>query len=54
MREGNHRGPSRERTGVIAVFAPGSNGNVAPIATVGGDNSELNLPIGIAVKPAAP
>jgi len=37
--------------GVITVFAPGSNGNVAPIATVGGDTSELNLPIGIAIKP---
>ncbi len=33
----------------ITVYAPGSNGNVAPIATITGDRTGLNSPGGIAV-----
>ena len=35
----------------IAVFAPGSNGNVKPIAVIDGDNTGLSVAIGIAVGP---
>ena len=38
-------------TGVITVYPPGSNGDVAPIVTIGGDSDNVNFPIGIAVKP---
>jgi sugar lactone lactonase YvrE len=33
----------------VTVYAKGSNGNVAPIATIGGSNTGLNYPEGIAV-----
>lgn len=33
----------------ITVYAPTANGNAAPIATLGGDNTGLNLPGGIAL-----
>jgi sugar lactone lactonase YvrE len=33
----------------ITVYAPGSNGNVAPIATIVGDRTGLNSPGGIAI-----
>jgi len=35
----------------ITVFAPGSNGNVKPIAVISGDNTGLSGAIGIAIGP---
>ena len=40
--------------GPILIFAAGSNGNVAPIATIGGPFTGLSSPIGIAIEPASP
>lgn len=37
--------------GGITVYAAGSNGNAAPIATISGDRSELANPQGIAIGP---
>ena len=37
------------RYGVIYEFAPGSTGAATPIATIGGSNTELNAPWGIAI-----
>ena len=36
-------------TGSITIYAAGSNGNVAPVATIAGDNTGLDNPSGIAV-----
>jgi len=36
-------------TGNILVFAAGANGNVSPIQTIGGSNSDIDEPFGIAV-----
>ncbi|MGA7618511.1 hypothetical protein, partial [Candidatus Binatus sp.] len=33
----------------VTIYAKGSNGNAAPIATIGGSNTDLVLPTGIAV-----
>jgi sugar lactone lactonase YvrE len=38
--------------GGVLIFAPGSNGNVAPIATISGTNTLLSQPFGIAVDAA--
>lgn len=38
----------------ILVFAAGSNGDVAPVATIGGPFTGLNFPAGIAVGPVGP
>lgn len=35
--------------GIITVYSAGSNGNVAPIATINGTSTELTYPIGIAL-----
>jgi hypothetical protein len=35
--------------GSISVYSPGSNGNVKPIATIAGANSEIRFPYGLAV-----
>lgn len=39
--------------GAILIFAPGSNGNVAPIASIKGPATGLNNPLGIAIGPAS-
>ena len=35
--------------GTVTIYAKGSNGNAAPIATIGGSNTGLELPWGIAL-----
>ena len=40
--------------GPILIFATGSNGNVAPIASIGGPLTSLHGPASIAVSPPAP
>ena len=44
----NYEGGSNH-TGTITVYAAGSNGDTTPIATIGGPNTGLNHPFGIAV-----
>lgn len=39
-------------SGNIVEFAPGSNGDVAPIAQISGPNTQLNAPFGIAIDSA--
>jgi hypothetical protein len=39
--------------GPILIFAAGSDGNTAPISTIGGPLTGLEFPVGIAVGPAA-
>ncbi|HUO05778.1 MAG TPA: NHL repeat-containing protein [Candidatus Binataceae bacterium] len=41
--------PIMKPSGGINVFAAGSNGNVAPMATISGSNTEITSPAGIAV-----
>lgn len=36
----------------VTIYAAGSNGNVAPISSITGDNTNLNLPGAIAIGPA--
>jgi hypothetical protein len=38
-------------TGAITVYSPGSNGNVAPAATISGSNTGLSNPYGLAIYP---
>lgn len=47
---GNNTGSSA--TNGVAVFAPGANGNVAPIRTIAGSNSTLGTPDGLGVDAA--
>jgi hypothetical protein len=35
----------------VTVYSAGSNGNVAPIATIAGPNTGLNCPKGLALVP---
>jgi len=36
-------------TNTVTVYAAGANGNVPPLAVIGGSNTGLNLPVGIAL-----
>ena len=45
----NDSGIGPDRADSITVFAPGSSGNVAPIAIITGPKTQLKLPQGIAV-----
>ena len=45
----NPYGPSGAGAGTVTVYSTGSNGNVAPIATISGPDTQLNNPVGIAI-----
>ena len=40
-----------EGNGTVTVYMPGDNGNVAPQATLGGPDTGLNYPVGLAMGP---
>ncbi|HEV3092291.1 MAG TPA: hypothetical protein VGX91_12700, partial [Candidatus Cybelea sp.] len=41
------------RDSTVTVYAAGTTGNVAPIRTLGGAKTELNVPVGVAVDSRA-